>query len=157
MKVKRNMIIAIILIALGIFIYFKFVKTNPNTKFETTEIKIGTDTYSIEIAKSTSQLSLGLGNRQTLCAKCGMLFIFPFEGVLPFWMKDTLISLDMIWINSNNKIVSIQTALIEPDKSNLQLQVYKNDQPAKYVIELNAGIAKEINLKVGDTIPIPKI
>lgn len=157
MKVKKYMIISIILIALGIFIYFKFIKVNPNTTFENTKITIAADVYNIEIAKSAQQLSLGLGNRQSLCSKCGMIFVFPFEGVLPFWMKDTLIPLDIIWINSTNKIVSIQTATIETDKVDLQLHVYTNDEPAKYVIELNAGSAQKIGLKVGDSIDIPTL
>ena len=157
MKIKRNMIIGIILITLGIFVYFKFVKTNPNTKFESTEIKIGQDIYSMEIAKSPSQLSLGLGNRQNLCSKCGMIFVFPFEGILPFWMKDTQIPLDMIWINSKKEIVSIQTASVETDSPDFKLQMYKNDSPAKFVIELNANTAKQLNLKVGDKLDIPNL
>ena len=157
MKVKKNMIIAAILIVLGIFVYFKFVRINPNTTFESTKIKIRANIYSIEIAKTTSQLALGLGNRQVLCSNCGMIFIFPFEGSLPFWMKDTLIPLDMIWVNSQNKIVSIQTAQPEIGTSDLNLKQYKNDTPAKYVIELNAGKSTELNIKVGDTIDIPKL
>ena len=157
MKVTKYMIIATILIILGLFIYFKFVRVNPNTTFESTKINIGANTYSLEIAKNTSQLSLGLSNRQNLCPKCGMIFVFPFEGVLPFWMKDTLLPLDMIWLNSQNQIVSIQTASVETSTSDFKLKIYKNDQAAKFVIELNAGTAKQINLKVGDTINLPNL
>lgn len=157
MKVKKYMIIGILLIILSVFIYFKFVRINPNTTFETTKIKIGEETYTMEIAKSSSQLSLGLGNRPSLCSKCNMIFVFPFEGILPFWMKDTLIPLDMVWVNSKNEIVSIQTATVETNKSNSKLYVYKNDQPAKYVIEFNAGTAQKIGLKIGDTLSIPKL
>lgn len=157
MKVKRNMIIGILMILAGLFIYFKFIRINPNTTFESTKIDIAQNSYNLEIAKTTSQLSLGLGNRQSLCPTCGMIFIFPFEGVLPFWMKDTLIPLDMIWINSKNEIVSIQTATVESGKSDIQLHIYKNNTPAKYVIELNAGDTGKLNLKVGDTIEIPKL
>lgn len=155
MKISKFMVIGILLLLAAILIYFKFIRINPNTKFEKTDIVIKNETYSLEIAKSIQQLSLGLGKREILCQKCGMIFIFSFEGTLPFWMKDTLIPLDIIWINSQNQVVSIQTAPVEPNNSNLKQ--YKNNQPAKYVIELNAGVADKIGLKIGDTIQIPKL
>ena len=157
MKLKKHMIIAILLIILGLFVYFKFLKTDKNTTFPSTQLNIKGQTYNIEIAKSASQLSFGLGKRQSLCDKCGMIFVFPFEGIWPFWMKDTLIPLDMIWINSDNKVVSIQTAQVEKNKPDLLLQKYSNEKPAKYVIELNADMAKKIDLIIGDTISIPNL
>ena len=83
-----------------------------------------------------------------------MLFVFPGEGILPFWMKDTLIPLDLIWVNQRGIVVTIETAPVE-NKSLTQLTVYKNTLPAGYVIELNANTAKNIGLQVGDHIAVP--
>lgn len=108
--------------------------------------------YYLEIAQNSSQRSKGLSGRDELCSNCGMLFVFKDEGIYPFWMKDTHIPLDMIWIDSDNKIVKITTAL----ETNSEKK-YTNDKPAKYVIELNANEAFKLDLKIGDTIPISGI
>ncbi len=120
----------------------------PNT----VKIKINNTNYQIELAKTTAQKIKGLSNRTELCKNCGMLFIFGFEGNLPFWMKDTLIPLDMIWINKDGKIVDIQT--ITEISSN---KIYQNQTPAQYVLELNANDCQKINLKIGDIIDLSKI
>ena len=114
------------------------------------KIKINNIDYKIELAKTTSQRSKGLSNRNILCKNCGMLFIFGFETNLPFWMKDTFIPLDMIWLDKNGKIVDIQT--ITKTNSN---KIYQNQTPAKYVLELNANDSQKINLNIGDIIQLP--
>ena len=86
-----------------------------------------------------------------------MIFIFNKEGIYPFWMKDTLVPLDLIWLNSKGLIVSILTAQPEPNTPITQLKLYQNQKPAKYVIELNANRARELNLKIGDKIEIPSL
>jgi len=114
------------------------------------KIKISNIDYKIELAKTTFQRSKGLSNRNILCKNCGMLFIFGFETNLPFWMKDTFIPLDMIWLDKNGKIVDIQT--ITKTNSN---KIYQNQTPAKYVLELNANDSQKINLNIGDIIQLP--
>jgi hypothetical protein len=79
-----------------------------------------------------------------------MIFIFNKDVTLPFWMKDTLIPLDMIWLDKSGKIVDIQT-IIETNST----KIYQNQSPAKYVLELNANDSQKINLKIGDIIQLP--
>ena len=87
--------------------------------------------------------------RELLEENSGMIFIFDEEQPRSFWMKNTKISLDIIFIDKNNKITSIQTA--QPCKKD----PYKTyDAKAKYVIELNAGTTKKISLQEGDEIKI---
>lgn len=83
-----------------------------------------------------------------------MLFIFDKPGVYPFWMKDTLIPLDMLWLDQDKKIVDIKTAQPEPNKQPWQLQLYQNTSPAKYILELNQNFAKDHNLKTGNQLEI---
>lgn len=123
-------------------------------KPKTISIYTSGHTFSLEIAKTISQKNRGLSKRRSLCPNCGMLFIFNTENIYPFWMKDTLIPLDMIWLNSQNQIVSIETAQVQPNTPNSQLKIYQNTKPAMFIIELNGGTAQKLNLKVGDTIPI---
>ena len=77
----------------------------------------------------------------------GMLFVFPKEGIQSFWMHNTYIPLDMIFVNAKDKIVTIQNA----DKT-LSDQTYSSIKPAQYVIEVNQGFSKKHGLKVGDKI-----
>lgn len=148
---SKNLTISLILlIAIPIIVFF-FYKRNP-PQFETVNLKIKNIDYKLEIAKSISQKSAGLSKRTKLCSNCGMIFIFTKDGFQPFWMKDTLIPLDMIWINSNGQITDIITAN-ETNSTN----IIQNTQPARYVIELNAGDSKKINLKIDDTIDLSKL
>lgn len=148
---SKNLTISlIILIAFPIIVFF-FYKKNP-IKFETISLNIKNTDYKLEVAKSISQKSAGLSNRNSLCSNCGMIFIFSKNGIQPFWMKKTFIPLDMIWINSEGQVTDIVSAN-EINSTN----IIQNTQPARYVIELNLNEAQKINLKIGDTIDLSKL
>lgn len=147
---KNIMIITPILVIIaGILIWRLFFYLPPSNSIK---IKIADTSYNIELAKTIAQKTKGLSKRNTLCKNCGMLFTFGFETNLPFWMKDTLIPLDMIWLDQNGKIVDIQTAN-EINSS----KIYQNQTPAQYVLELNANDSQKIGLKIGDKIDLSKI
>lgn len=139
--------VLIIIACLLIWRLFFYLPTSDFIK-----IKIADTDYKIELAKTSSQKIKGLSKRESLCPKCGMLFIFGFETELPFWMKDTLIPLDMIWLDKTGKIVDIKAAT----EINSQ-KIYRNESPAQYVLELNLNDSQKLNLKTGDFIDISKI
>jgi hypothetical protein len=149
---SKNLITILIIFILIPVVVFIFFKINSNTQFPVTKIKIKNTDYDIEIASTISQKSAGLSNRKELCSNCGMLFIFNKEGPLPFWMKDTFIPLDMIWLNSAGQITDIITAT-EINSS----KILQNTKPAKYVLELNAHDAQKLSLSVGDIIQLPNL
>lgn len=148
----KNIIIGIIAIILMVLILSLFNRPSPKTLPDSIGITIKNQDYYLEVAQSSSQKSQGLSGRDQLCSNCGMLFVFNKEGVYPFWMKNTQIPLDMIWINANNQIVKIVTVLETNSEKN-----YSNEQPAKYVIELNANEAFKLDLKIGDTVPLSSL
>ncbi len=82
--------------------------------------------------------------RPSMPENSGMLFIFPDEQIRTFWMKNTLISLDMVFMDSNKKIVGI---IYNATPQTLDLRSV--DKPAQYVLEINAGQALMNNLKIG--------
>jgi uncharacterized protein len=141
------LILGFILIIITILIWRLFIFI-PSSKF--VDIKIKETTYKIELAKTTAQKAKGLSKRDSLCPNCGMLFIFDSETQLPFWMKDTTIPLDIIWLDKNGKIVSNKTVT---EINSLKTQ--KNEIPAQYVLELNANDYQKLNLKIGDIIQLP--
>ena len=138
---KITLIFIFIFIGIIVYLYFPF-------KLKSKTIKINQEDFTVEIATTPSQLSRGLSNRKELCQNCGMLFVFPNSQILTFWMKDTLIPLDMIFIDQNKKIVNIVTAKVG------DLSIKYSTTPALYCLELNAGKALELNLKNGDSIEL---
>lgn len=140
------LIIIFFFIFLGIYILYWPIPLSKK------EVIIKNKKFTLEIAKTISQKTKGLSSRTSLCDNCGMIFVYKNEGFYPFWMKDTLIPLDMIWINNNNEIVSVYTAIPEINKPLTQLTIYRNNKPAKNIIELNAGEADKLGLKIGDKI-----
>ena len=149
-KIFYPLIFILLLVALLSWKYFQPV---PKIQLPTIKVPIKNQEYQLEVATTSTEKSQGLSNRQSLCPTCGMLFIFNKDGILPFWMKDTLIPLDMVWLNSSYQVVKIVTAQPQIGQPIYKLTVFTNDIPAQYVIEINAGQSQKIELKVGDTIP----
>jgi uncharacterized membrane protein (UPF0127 family) len=101
----------------------------------------------LEIADTEYKRELGLMNRNQMKENEGMLFIFPRLGNQSFWMRNTLISLDMLFVNDEKKIVTIhKNTKILSDTS------YPASQPAMYVVEVMAGFTDQHDIKVGDKI-----
>ena len=106
--------------------------------------------FTVELADSPYEHSRGLMFRKQLDLDKGMLFIFKDEKRHSFWMKNTLIPLDIIWINKDRKVVFISRNA-QPCKKDA-CPLITPDKKAQYVLELNGGISDKIGLKVGDKI-----
>lgn len=104
-------------------------------------------TIKAELAVDKSK---GLQGRKQLCKNCGMIFVFDKEGIHSFWMKDTLINLALIWMDSNGRITHI-VSNAEPCKYEInphdECKIYSTDKLSKYVLEINPADA--YNLEVG--------
>ncbi|MGE5797682.1 MAG: DUF192 domain-containing protein [Ignavibacteria bacterium] len=101
----------------------------------------------IEVADNDFDRQLGLMFRKSMEEKQGMLFIFPAEEIQSFWMRNTNISVDMIFINAEQKIVTIHK-----NTKILSDQSYPSSAPAKYVLEVNAGFTDRHNVLIGDKV-----
>lgn len=101
----------------------------------------------IEIADTEYERQLGLMNRKSMEENQGMLFIFNEESFRSFWMLNTLISLDMLFINKDKKIVTIHKNTIP-----LSQQSYPSSEPATYVLEVVGGFCDRHNIQLGDKI-----
>lgn len=103
--------------------------------------------FEIEVASSSHETSLGLMYRKSMPENRGMLFIFDREEERSFWMVNTYIALDIIYLNSKKQIVSIvknATPLTETSRP--------SNAPAQYALEINAGVSDKFGLKVGDVV-----
>ena len=94
----------------------------------------------------------GMMFRTSVAPDHGMLFLHRGPGKYPYWMYQTLIPLDMIWMDSSKRIVEI-VANAPPCKTGAyQCPHYGGNETAQYVLELGGGMAKKYNLRVGDSI-----
>lgn len=104
-------------------------------------------TIEIEIADDDFEVQTGLMYRSSMADNRGMLFIFKQASAHAFYMKNTLIPLDIIFIDSNKRIVNIHKNAHPLDESSLP-----SDGPVQYVLEINGGLSDRWQLKSGDKI-----
>jgi uncharacterized membrane protein (UPF0127 family) len=127
-------------------------RTIPLDKLFKTNLKIKNKTFSVWLALNPTQQSEGLGfvKSEEISKKEGMFFIYPLSAKRTFWMKNTLIDLDIIFIKEDGEISSLDRMLKDSKK------YYSSKEEVRYVLEFRAGVLKTIPLKVGDKIIIPK-
>ncbi len=106
-----------------------------------------TKKISIEFAATEEKRSQGLMYRQSLGENEGMLFIFDKEEPQSFWMRNTYITLDLIYVNANKEIVNI--AKMATPQSEAQIL---SEKPAQYVLEVNGGFCDRYQIKAGDKV-----
>ena len=135
-----------------------FEKPSSIPTFELKEISIGETKIFVELADTKNERARGLSNRDSLPENQGMLFVFDQKDTFPtFWMKDTKLPLDIIWIE-DEKIAKInKNVQPEPDKSDRELTRYRPDSPIDYVLEVNAGFSDKNGLEVGNTVDLSQI
>ncbi len=124
----------------------------PQNRIVTEKLYIKTDkgekfVFDVEIARNPNELAYGLMNRTSMPPDHGMLFVFPEEAERSFWMKNTLIPLDMIFIRADGTINSIHHSAIP-----LDLTPIYSKGPALAVLELNGGRAKDLGLAPGQVV-----
>ena len=125
---------------------------NTNSIIQTTSLKvvqIGEKKFSVELATTRDEIQKGLMGKRFLEENHGMLFIFSEERLLTFWMKNTVIPLDLIYIDNNGIITDIHTMFPENNVPDNLLKLYKSSIPVKYALEINAGLTKTYNITTG--------
>ena len=148
MKKKTHLII--LLVVLGLLIVISLVGFhNNNKKDEVKQVCINEMCFEVEVADDDKERQIGLMNRDFLEEDKGMLFVFPESDIHSFWMKDTLISLDMIWINENGEIV-----FIKEYATPLSEEIISPNAEALYVLEVNGGSVERKGIEVGEGVEI---
>jgi YVTN family beta-propeller protein len=102
----------------------------------------------VEVPDDREEFARGLMFRSHLPWNAGMLFAFYEEEPRRFWMKNTLIPLDMIFVDSSSKIIDIKENV--PPCKQEECPTYPSREPAQYVLEVNAGFVQEMGIKIGD-------
>ena len=124
-------------------------KSVPPGEYGVVRMQVGNQPFTLELAATDKARQHGLMHRQSLPDNRGMLFVFPDENDRSFWMRNTLIPLDIVYLDAAGKVVSIKQ--MKP----LDETGVPSDGPAKYAIEMNQGAAAKAGVKVGDVLNIP--
>lgn len=146
---------------IGVFYYISKVNISDSKENYNKSLTVSNEAgdnvtpFKVDIADNPVKRELGLSYRKSMCADCGMLFIFPREDFYGFWMKDMNFDIDIIFIDGDKKVVDIFNG-VKKDSYNKNepgsSEKIKNTEVAQYVLELNAGKALEKNINLGDVI-----
>ena len=140
----RRIVLALILFicaSSGSFAQISFEKSTLQIKRQNNSLV----SFEVEIARSPAERAQGLMHRQTMAENAGMFFIWPGAGLRQFWMKDTLISLDILFFDEEGVLVHYE----DNTKPNSK-KLISSLMPVAYVLEINAGLREANQLEIGD-------
>ncbi len=129
--------------------------TTAPEKQKTPEVCVREKCFKVEIADEYDERMRGLMFRSEMPEDKGMIFIYPGEGNYRFWMKNTLIPLDMAWISGDKKIIYIER-MAAPCKTN-SCPSYgppAGGGLARFVLEINGGLADKYGIAIGDIVDL---
>lgn len=130
------------------------LNTNATSTPATATVTIGTTTVAVEVESTEAAREQGLSGRTSLAPNSGMLFVFQTPGTYGFWMKDMNFDLDMLFADSNGKIVTIAQDATAASYHQNPPQVFYPASPISYVLEVPAGFAQSHNIQEGMTMQI---
>jgi uncharacterized membrane protein (UPF0127 family) len=134
------------------FIFTIFIVGNFSLQTKSLSV-IDLNLRKLELAQTTEEVQTGLMYRKNLCSNCGMIFKFEDETKRNFWMKNTLIPLDIVFIDSKGKINTIHKKTT-PLREDLR---YSSKEESKYVLEFRGGFSNQYNLQEGSYLNIDKL
>lgn len=108
--------------------------------------------FNLEVAVTSAERSKGLMGRPMIDENQAMLFVYEKDVEPVFWMKNTVMPLDLIFIDSTGKIESIHPMKTQVGVPDRELETFAPGKPIKYAIEIKGGLAKEIGFAIGSTI-----
>ncbi|NVK34568.1 MAG: DUF192 domain-containing protein [Rhodobacteraceae bacterium] len=139
------------IVAVVLVIATAFFTLGRSSDLDRAEVQIlsggDTHTFQVEVARTAPQRAQGLMEREQMDADAGMLFVFEGAGERYFWMKDTPLSLDIIFISESGEIIHIAN-----DTTPRSEKIIPSRGDALYVLEVLAGTAKRLGIRAGDQV-----
>ena len=114
------------------------------------ETKKGPHRFTVEVAADSASQARGLMFRKSMDPDAGMIFVFSQSEFVSFWMKNTFLPLDMLFVKSDGTISSIQADAVPFSETSIS-----SIEPVLAVIEINAGRAKALDIEPGDKVHAP--
>lgn len=119
--------------------------------FSEGSMRVGEHMLAVAIADEHQEKQKGLGGCQEIPANSGMLFTFEPAGIPAFWMKDTLIPLDIVWVADNAVLEVIKNIQPEPDVADENLARYRPQSSVSAALELPAGTVAALGIEPGQS------
>ena len=151
MTTRRTLLLLVSVIAVRFFAASAGAQLQ---RFATSELTIVSSTgphdFTVEVAKTPEQMEQGLMFRRAMAPDSGMLFEYPAPTAATMWMRNTLIPLDMLFVDAQGRIINIHERAVP-----LSLEVISAAAPVRAVIELNGGTASRLGIASGDLVRHP--
>ncbi|NNE89031.1 MAG: DUF192 domain-containing protein [Silicimonas sp.] len=112
----------------------------------------GTARFTVEVADDPAERSLGLMNRESMARSAGMLFVYERPQKTVFWMKNTLIPLDMIFADANGVVTRVHE-----NARPLDLTGIDGGDGVQFVLEINGGLARRLGISEGSELRHPAL
>jgi uncharacterized membrane protein (UPF0127 family) len=145
-------VVVIFLVIVLLFVSCAILKT-PKKTDERSEACFKHDVcLELIIAETEEELETGLSKYTTLEENKAMLFKFPKAGVVKVWAKEMKFPIDIIWLNEGERVVHIEEAVLPCTQQ--VCDIFEPPVSSKYIIELNSGFAKELNIFKGDKVQL---
>lgn len=150
--IRRAMILIGIKVLIISFFFFHFLEKSKLSP-QKPQMCYQEHCFDLEIADTPKKRELWLMFRESLPETSGMLFVFENPGMHSFWMRNTLIPLDILWLDGENKVIDLISAT--PCKE-MPCPSYLPSAEATQAIELNSGTAAKFGIKKGTVLEISK-
>lgn len=148
---KTNKLFIVLILVLIVFSFYLFsLKEKENNLISKACFEQAC--FYLEVADTPELRSRGLMFQEELAENQAMLFVFPEPGIYKFWMKNTLIPLDIVWLDPEKEVIFIEHNA-EPCFEE-ECPFFGPQIESKYVLEIKGGLAEKINIEIGDKVNI---
>ena len=148
----------LIVIAVSVLSGWAVNAAGPAPKFKKQKIELSYKTHkkvlTLDAAETVEEQAYGLMNRKKMALDDGMIFIFQEVSRREFWMKDTLIDLDIAYVGPERTVIDIQNMKAMKSVLQTNLPTYPSKGPAQYAIEMNSGWFKKNGFPVGSQLKL---
>jgi uncharacterized membrane protein (UPF0127 family) len=142
----KLILITVVIIALVLLSIFSSRDSSCNEIYRSDKVVIlGSNRFKVQDASTEEQRGIGLGGRKCLGGDKGMLFTFNRPGTYGFWMKEMNFSIDIIWLDIDKKVVSVEKDV----RPSSYPRIYYPSEPSLYVLEVKAGISDQDSIAIG--------
>lgn len=111
-------------------------------------VSIGSTQLKAEVVKTSADLQKGLSGRPCIESNQAMLFDFGSPGQYAIWMKDMHFPIDIIWVDTSQKVVKIEVGVLPSSYP----KTFASEQPAQYVLEMQANLSQTLNVNLGTSV-----
>ena len=148
MHLNRKIIKIILIVLASMVIIFSIMNSSPRVCIENKKC------FNVKISDNSLERQIGLSNHTSLEQNSGMLFVFSESEIQNFWMKNMRFNIDLIWIDSNLKIIGFEKDMVICWTN---CPLYSSDFPIKYVLEINSGLIDDYNFRINDSVNLDRV